>query len=63
MLEICCISGDFITHASYRVTGNASAMGEAAGATAAVAAKHKTAPHDVPWSEVQPVIDRVRNQG
>ncbi len=36
-----CISGDFIAHASYRVTGNATAMGEAAGATAAVAAKTK----------------------
>ncbi len=34
-----CISGDFIAHASYRVTGNAVAMGEAAGKTAAEAAK------------------------
>jgi hypothetical protein len=58
-----CISGDFIAHASYRVTGNAVAMGEAAGATAAVAAKNKSAPHDVPWSEVQLVIEKVRNQG
>jgi hypothetical protein len=57
-----CISGDFIAHASYRVTGNATAMGEAAGATAAVATKNKTAPHDVPWSEVQPVIAKVREQ-
>ncbi|MEN9637910.1 MAG: hypothetical protein RL077_6314 [Verrucomicrobiota bacterium] len=58
-----CISGDFIAHASYRVTGNAVAMGEAAGATAAVAAMNKSAPHDVPWSEVQPVIEKSRNQG
>jgi hypothetical protein len=58
-----CISGDFIAHASYRVTGNAVAMGEAAGATAAVAAKHKTAPHGVPWSEVLPVIENARKQG
>jgi hypothetical protein len=58
-----CISGDFIAHASYRVTGNAVAMGEAAGATAAVAAKNKTAPHDVPWRAVQPVIEKVRDQG
>ena len=58
-----CISGDFIAHASYRVTGNAVAMGEAAGATAAVAAKNKTAPHAVPWSEVQSVIEEVRKQG
>jgi hypothetical protein len=58
-----CISGDFIAHASYRVTGNSVAMGEAVGATAAVAAKHKTAPHAVPWSEVQPVIEATRQQG
>lgn len=57
-----CISGDFIAHSSYRVTGNAVPMGEAAGATAAVAAKNKTPPHDVPWSEVQPVIEKVRAQ-
>lgn len=30
-----CISGDFIAHSSYRVTGNAVAMGEAAGKEAA----------------------------
>ena len=34
-----CISGDFIAHSSYRVTGNAVALGEAAGKAAAVAAK------------------------
>ena len=55
-----CISGDFIAHASYRVTGNAVAMGEAAGATAAVAVKHRTFPHDVSWSDVRPVIAKVR---
>jgi len=58
-----CISGDFIAHASYRVTGNAVAMGEAAGATAAVAVKNKTAPHEVPWSEVKTVLEKVRVQG
>ncbi len=55
-----CISGDFIAHASYRVTGNAVAMGEAAGVTAAVAARNKAAPHDVPWREIQPTIAQVR---
>jgi len=55
-----CISGDFIAHASYRVTGNAVAMGEAAGVTAALAVKNKTAPHDVPWGEVKPVIEKTR---
>ena len=46
-----CISGDFIAHSSYRVTGNAVAMGEAAGVTAALAALSKRLPQDVTWSE------------
>jgi hypothetical protein len=46
-----CISGDFIAHSSYRVTGNAVAMGEAAGVTAALAALTKRMPHEVAWSE------------
>jgi hypothetical protein len=45
------ISGDFIAHASYRVTGNSVAMGEAAGVTAALAATTKRLPHEVPWNE------------
>lgn len=56
-----CISGDFIAHASYRVTGNAVAMGEAAGATAALAARNKVAPHEVPWHEVRQLIEKVRS--
>lgn len=44
-----CISGDFIAHSSYRVTGNAVAMGEAAGVAAAVAVKEKVLPHEVPF--------------
>ena len=46
-----CISGDFISHSSYRVTGNAVGMGEAAGVTAALAALSKRPPHEVAWSE------------
>ncbi len=46
-----CISGDFIAHASYRVTGNAVAMGEAAGVIAALAATSQRLPHEVPWAE------------
>ena len=46
-----CISGDFIAHASYRVTGNAVGMGEAAGAVAAIAARTKRLPHEVDWKE------------
>jgi hypothetical protein len=57
-----CISGDFIAHASYRVTGNAVAMGEAAGAVAAVAARSKRPPHDVPWSEGHAALMASREQ-
>ncbi|HYF34284.1 MAG TPA: FAD-dependent oxidoreductase [Prosthecobacter sp.] len=46
-----CISGDFISHSSYRVTGNAVAMGEAAGVTAALAAASKRLPHEIAWQE------------
>ena len=46
-----CISGDFISHSSYRVTGNAVGMGEGAGVVAALAAKSKRLPHEVTWAE------------
>ena len=55
-----CISGDFIAHASYRVTGNAVAMGEAAGVTSALAAASKRAPHEVSWSEASALLPKVR---
>jgi hypothetical protein len=51
-----CISGDFIAHASYRVTGNAVAMGEAAGAVAALAARQGRLPQDMSWDEVAAVL-------
>jgi hypothetical protein len=54
-----CISGDFVAHASYRVTGNAVAMGEAAGVTAAIAATTKRQPHDVPWAECKAMLAKV----
>ncbi|MBC2602744.1 FAD-dependent oxidoreductase [Puniceicoccus vermicola] len=48
-----CISGDFIAHSSYRVTGNAVEMGENVGKIAALAAKTNRLPHEVilPGSE------------
>ena len=58
-----CISGDFIAHASYRVTGNFVAMGEAAGAVAALAAKTARLPHQVEWAEAQPVLAAARAKG
>lgn len=48
-----CISGDFLAHSSYRVTGDAVAMGQAAGVCAALAARHDCPPREVPWSEVK----------
>ncbi len=47
-----CISGDFIAHSSYRVTGNSVATGEAAGVVCAVAAASKVLPHEVPFAEL-----------
>lgn len=43
-----CISGDFMAHSSYRVTGNAVATGNAAGVLAAVSAEKNILPKDVP---------------
>jgi hypothetical protein len=48
-----CISGDFLAHASYRVTGNAVAMGQAAGVAGALAARAGLAVQDVPWADVR----------
>lgn len=48
-----CISGDFLAHSSYRVTGNAVVMGESAGKVAACAAMTGRLPHEVAWKEIQ----------
>jgi hypothetical protein len=58
-----CISGDFIAHASYRVTGNAVGMGEGAGVIAALAAKSGRLPHEVPWSEGLAKLNSIRGGG
>ena len=39
-----CISGSYEAHASYRVTGDCVAMGQAAGTAAALAARENIAP-------------------
>ncbi len=57
-----CISGDFVAHSSYRVTGNAAATGEAAGVAAALAATHRCDPRDVPWAEIASHLERLRSQ-
>ncbi|GAB4459794.1 MAG: FAD-dependent oxidoreductase [Armatimonadaceae bacterium] len=51
-----CISGDFIAHSSYRVTGNAVAMGEAAGTCAGLATQRGCLPQEVPFVEVAAVL-------
>lgn len=56
-----CISGDFIAHSSYRVTGNAVAMGEAAGVASAIAATTEKLPHEVPFSAVSNQLDQIRS--
>ena len=56
-----CISGDFIAHSSYRVTGNAVAMGEAAGVASAMAATTEKLPHEVPFSSVLKQLEQIRS--
>ena len=46
-----CISGDFIAHSSYCVTGNAVPMGEAAGLAAALSSKQRVMPHELKWKK------------
>ncbi len=48
-----CISGDFIAHSSYRVTGNSVPMGEAAGRAAAVSIQQQVMPHELHWSAIK----------
>jgi hypothetical protein len=47
-----CISGDFIAHSSYRVTGNAVPMGEAAGLASATSVEKGVLPHELALSEI-----------
>lgn len=48
-----CISGDFLAHSSYRVTGNAVPMGEAAGRASAVSVQRSVMPHELSWDQVK----------
>ncbi|HBC88392.1 MAG TPA: FAD-dependent oxidoreductase [Lentisphaeria bacterium] len=54
-----CISGDFLSHSSYRQTGDAVPMGEAAGACAALAARTGRLPHQVAWSELAAALPQL----
>jgi hypothetical protein len=51
-----CISGDFIAHSSYRVTGNAVPMGEAAGLASVASLKQGVMPHEIKWKDGRPAV-------
>jgi hypothetical protein len=57
-----CISGDFVAHSSYRVTGNAVAMGQAAGVAAALAAKSGHLPQELAWPDVRAALDKIEKR-
>ena len=56
-----CISGDFIAHASYRVTGTAAATGQAAGVAAALSALQRIPAADLPWPEIKAKLQILKN--
>ncbi|HEX9766167.1 MAG TPA: FAD-dependent oxidoreductase [Nitriliruptorales bacterium] len=53
-----CISGSHEAHASYRVTGNCVAMGEAAGLAAAQAVEHGLTPREVDGVTVRQLMEK-----
>ncbi len=50
------ISGDFVAHSSYRVTGDASEMGESAGFAASICAKDKILPSQLDYAKLKPLL-------
>jgi hypothetical protein len=52
-----CISGDHVVHASYRVTGDAAALGEAAGVAAALAAREGRSPDELEGTAVRAALE------
>ena len=55
-----CISGDFLAHSSYRVTGNAVGMGEAAGVSAALAARKNIQAAHLDYAHVHAALEPIR---
>lgn len=47
-----CISGDFIAHSSYRLTGTAAGTGQVAGCVAALSSAEKKPPLDLNWDDI-----------
>ena len=56
-----CISGDFMAHSSYRVTGNAVALGQAAGTAAAIAGRKGVSASQVSYASVKTLMDDKMN--
>lgn len=54
-----CISGDFLSHSSYRVTGVAVALGQAAGVACAIGAGRALPPAAIPAEEVRAGLARI----
>ena len=54
-----CISGDFLAHSSYRVTGTAAATGQAAGVGAALSARQGRSPADLEWMEIEEKLKEI----
>jgi hypothetical protein len=52
-----CVSGDFLAHASYRMTATAASLGQGVGALASLSAQSERLPHRVPWPEVRSQLD------
>ena len=48
-----CISGDFIAHSSYRVTGNSVPMGEAAGRASVASLRLGKLPHELSAADLK----------
>jgi FAD dependent oxidoreductase len=57
-----CISGDHVAHASYRVTGDCAAMGEAAGVAGAMAARQNCKPSELDGATVRLELDEYYRQ-
>lgn len=53
-----CISGDFIAHASYRVTGDATTMGEAAGLAAFLCSRDGLLPRELDYAQLAPLLPK-----
>ena len=56
-----CISGDFLAHSSYRVTGNAVAMGQAAGVGAAMSAVNGKLPQNLLWEDINAILIKLKH--